>query len=481
MEQQVHTIILGAGTSGLAAGYTLADAGHAPVLIERDKVAGGLFQSIKRGDFVVDVGRKELYNRIERVDTFWNSLLGSDYREYPHRGGILFDGHVIDLSPAFQGFTRGMPLSLLAGCAIDLLGAQLRRSSEPARNLEAYFYAQRGRRMTQVFAQGFQEKLIGKRWRDVPMPAETVSATSRSLVETATQLFDRAFSRREVNTHAGIWRHPARGTGQICDLLAKGIQERGGTIQYQSSLVDVSAADGKTIDAVTVDVGGERTVYRPQHVVSSVPVDLLLRFLRKTPPAPATEAKPAAAPRTVVLVYLFMDRPVRFPHAWLQVTCPSTRIGRITNYSGFNGEMVPPGKGCVCCEYYCFGADPLLDLSKDDLVARTAADCARAGLIEPSSVVDQLVIKLPGADASQNRDNWLSPERLRMMAELATYPNLFYVNRTETDIATLAGIEAAEAIMSGDRRAFDERIDPARLQIRSESKAFSFDSPVPVR
>ena len=42
-------------------------------------------------------------------------------------------------------------------------------------------------------------------------------------------------------------------------------------------------------------------------------------------------------------------------------------------------------------------------------------------------------------------------------------------------------MEAAEAIISGDRTEFDRRVDPAQLQIRSESKAFEFKSPVAVR
>jgi protoporphyrinogen oxidase len=58
--RQVHTLILGAGPAGLAAGYTLAKAGLGPVVLDRDKVPGGLMRSIPRGDFVVDVGRKEL-------------------------------------------------------------------------------------------------------------------------------------------------------------------------------------------------------------------------------------------------------------------------------------------------------------------------------------------------------------------------------------------------------------------------------------
>jgi protoporphyrinogen oxidase len=480
MERTVHTLILGAGTSGLAAGYTLAKAGLAPVLIERDKTCGGLFQSIRRGEFSVDVGRKELYNRIERVDVLWRQLLGADYREYPHRGGILYQGHLIDMSPKFQGLRRGMPLSLLFGCAVDLVSAQLRRRRS-ASNLEDYYYQRRGRRLTQVFAQGFQEKLTGKKWRDVVVPQDVASDTGGGAVSTFKELLQRAWSKTEVNTFEGIWRHPARGTGQICDLLAKGIEANGGEIHYRSQLQGMTtSADGR-IETVTVEHGGACVVYRPAHVVSSIPIELLQRFLRGEAPAAASAAATDGPRRTVILVYMFLNAPPRFPQAWLQVTCPTTRIGRITNYAGFNGDMVPRGKGALCCEYYCFGDDPLLSVSTEDVLRQTQDYCVRAGLMEPGALADQLVLKLPGADASQNRDNWMSPARRRLMAELSAFGNLYYVNRTETDIATLAGIEAAEAIMNGDRRAFDDRVDPGKLHIRSESKAFSFDSPVPVQ
>ncbi len=197
------------------------------------------------------------------------------------------------------------------------------------------------------------------------------------------------------------------------------------------------------------------------------------------PLAPALRLlPPARRERTVVLIYLFLNEEPRFPHAWLQVTCPSTRIGRITNYSAFSPDMVPKGKTCLCCEMYCFGPDKLLEMD-DQAVAKLALDdCARSGLLDPARCFDHLVLRLPGADASQNRDNWMSPERLKLLAELEQFKNLYYVNRTETDIATLAGMEAAEAILSGDRTRFDRRIDPAELGIRSESKAFEFALPV---
>ena len=141
--EPVHTLILGAGTSGLAAGHALVKAGIKPVILEKDSVPGGLFRSIHRGDFIVDIGRKELYNRIAKVDAFWSELLGDDYREYAHRGGILYKGNIIDMSPAFRGFRRGMPWSMLLGCGFDLISSRVKAGRPAPRNVEEYFYQKR--------------------------------------------------------------------------------------------------------------------------------------------------------------------------------------------------------------------------------------------------------------------------------------------------------------------------------------------------
>jgi hypothetical protein len=199
---------------------------------------------------------------------------------------------------------------------------------------------------------------------------------------------------------------------------------------------------------------------------------------RKVPEAYTSASAASTRRRTVVLVYLFLNRPPKFPHAWLQVTCPSTRIGRITNYSGFEADVVPTGKGCLCCEYYCYGEDPLLALDSAELVRQTLDFCTSTGLVDEDACFDHLVLKLPGADASQNRHNWITAMRLGLLKEIAEVQNLYHVARTDLDIATLAGIDAAEAILSGDRSLFDLHFDPTEIGIRSEPKAFEFKLPV---
>jgi hypothetical protein len=448
-----------------------------------------------------------LYNRIAKVDTFWNELLGSDYREYAHRGGILFKGHIIDMSPAFRGFRRGMPWSMLLGCGLDFLWSRVKPGKPAPRNVEEYFYQKRGRRLTRIAAQGFQEKLNGTRWAEMPLVNDYVNGEDAGFFSTVKGLAIRIVSNKEVNTYKGIWRHPAKGTGQICEKLAEEILKAGAPIHYEAQVTEMTCeeaerdqrsemrdqtSDGtaQRIDTVTVRIGSETICFKPLHLVSSIPPQLLKRFLCAKP-----SPQPPVAPmlgqggstishqppkRTVVLVYLFLNEEPRFPHAWLQVTCSSTRIGRITNYAAFSRDMVPKGKGCLCCEMYCFGPDKLLEMDDQSIAKLAVDDCARSGLLDPAKCFDHLVLRLPGADASQNRDNWMSPSRLKLFAELEQFKNLYYVNRTETDIATLAGLDAADAILSGDRSHFDRRVDPAELGIRTESKAFEFQLPVSI-
>jgi hypothetical protein len=116
-------------------------------------------------------------------------------------------------------------------------------------------------------------------------------------------------------------------------------------------------------------------------------------------------------------------------------------------------------------------------MDSKQLIKETRDYCVASGLIESESVKDDLLIKLPGADASQNRHNWITAMRLGLLDEIKPLKNLYHVARTDLDIATLAGIESAEAILSGDRSVFDRHFDPTEIGIRSEPKAFEFRLP----
>jgi protoporphyrinogen oxidase len=479
--ERIHTLILGAGPAGLAAGYELAKAGIKPAILEKEKECGGLMRSIRHGDFILDIGRKELYNRFQRVDKFWENILGSDYRVYEHRGGILYKRQILDMTSAYRGFRRGLSWGMFISCAFDFLWWRAKFALRPkAKNLEEFWYRQRGRRLTRLANQGFQEKLNGKKWAEIPMTEAESGIHGAGFLQTIKHALTRAFWTKETCTYKNIWRHPARGTGQICELLERRILEKGGCIHCHAAILEMHARRG-TICAVTVRLDRESVVYQPENVVSSAPLEFLDRLLLKRSSqslsCSPSEQGSKSPRRTVVLVYLFADEKPRFPQFYLHVTCPDTRIGRITNYAATNSEMVPPGKTCLCCEIYCYGDDPLLNCDDTEIAKQVLRDCAESKLLDAGKCFDHLVLRLPGADPSQNRHNWMNPSRRHLLEELRQFRNLYCISRTDLDISTLAGLEAADAIITGNRTGFDQRVDPDCLEDRSEPKPFEFRHP----
>jgi hypothetical protein len=163
-----------------------------------------------------------------------------------------------------------------------------------------------------------------------------------------------------------------------------------------------------------------------------------------------------------VIVYLFVDEPPRLPHAWLDVTDPELLCGRITNFAGFGGAMVPPGKTCLAVEYFLVGDDPLLALTDDELIEVALGEASRSGLLDRARLESSRAFRFPGAYAADDYRSWQSPGVSAFLDELEAIDNLYYVNRAGTDVATQAGLDAGRSIVADDHAGFVRKADPRR-------------------
>ena len=453
----VDLLIVGAGPSGLAAACRLVEAGHRPMILEKSEFYGGLMRSIRRGDFIVDLGRKELYSRIEDVDTFWNDLLGSDYRSYAHRVGSLYRGRILEMSGAYRGPRRGMPWGSFTAGAMDLGRAWLASGFRRARTYEEYWHQRAGRHFAQALAQGYWEKFRGQRWSDMPVPdvhAEGRSARSYSFSAIAHGV---KLAARGGPAGQRRWRHPAKGTGQICSAMVERLKQAGIEINYGSDVIAMKR-DGNAVTAVTVRTASGLKHYRPRVVISSLQAEELASLLHGLDTGTACEMRS----RTVVLVYLLIEEKPSFPHAWLEVNDVALSCGRITNYAAFNGEMVPPGRTALCIEFFLDSDDPVLVRSDQEWTRTAVRECADASLIDPGKISDAFVIRLDRCNAAASWREAQENNRLRVFEQIRHFRNLYHVNRPGTDWATYAGLTAADAIVAEDRPRFDRLTDPTR-------------------
>ena len=60
-------VILGAGATGLSAGVRLISKGHEVCILEKADHPGGLAKTIKRGDYLLDIGPHHLFSQNEAI------------------------------------------------------------------------------------------------------------------------------------------------------------------------------------------------------------------------------------------------------------------------------------------------------------------------------------------------------------------------------------------------------------------------------
>ncbi len=440
--------VLGAGPSGLTAAYCLGMAGARVAVVERAPQCGGLMRGVRRGDFVFDLGRKELYARFPEVHRLWTELLGDDYREYPHRVGLLYEGRILEKDATYKGRFRGMSASQIARLAGSYVASQARPGSRVARSVEDFYLLRYGRLYYDFFFHGYNLKFDGRSPAEVQNPdgAQTVPRFGflRPREPGQQKNADPLFSGQST------WRHPAKGTQQIVDRLEEGSRKSGVDFLFGAEVLAIEV-DATRDHRVSFRNGAGQAELSARYLVSSVPLPLLARLLQpevpedlRTPPAEEVLFKKSTA-----LVYLLADGEPKFPHNWLEVNDLRFKMGRVVNYATWNGLMVPKGKTALCVEYFALEGDPVMALSEEGLLELAIQETAANGLIDPGQIEDHLVLRLPNANAStvihDRKQAWLR----NFSDYVSALPRFFETNRPGMDRATLAGIDAAEACLSG--------------------------------
>jgi protoporphyrinogen oxidase len=445
VERSIYdAVILGAGPSGLTAAYCLARQGLRALVVERSRQVGGLMRGVQRGEFRLDLGRKDLHaDRFPGVHALWTGMLGADYVACPRHVGVLYGGRILEKYSGPKGRLRGMSAAQALSVAAGALWSQVKPGSRTVRKQADYYVLRYGKPFYDYFVAGFQQKFDG----ELPPDESTIPRFA---------VLRERLQRSRVSAKGPGSHHPALGTQQIVDALWRGAREGGAEFAFDAEALALNVEDGKLASVVIREGGGARTL-QTRHVVAGLPVPVILGLLRPGAPAalrnPPREEK--ALTKSTALVYLFADREPAFPHSWLEVTDPRLRMGRVTSYSAWGGRMVPAGKTALGIEFFAQEGDDVMALSKEALLELAISEAAANGLIERARVFDHLVFQMPRANATTLFTDWRTPWMQQARGYLRGIEGLFETHRPGMDRACLAGIDAADACVAG--RAMSER------------------------
>lgn len=158
--------ILGAGPAGLAAAYILTKQGQSVVVVEREGEVGGLAKSFEYQGFILDYGPHRFFTKIAPVLKLWDEVLGQDQVTVNRLTRIYY-------GDKYFSYPLKASESLLALGPIEsfkiitsYIKAQLFPNRHP-QNFAEWVTDKFGKRLFQIFFEGYTEKLWGIRCTEI--------------------------------------------------------------------------------------------------------------------------------------------------------------------------------------------------------------------------------------------------------------------------------------------------------------------------
>jgi protoporphyrinogen oxidase len=410
---------------------------------------GGLARSIDLWGQRVDLGPHRFFSTDSRVNRFWLDVAGRDYRMVERQTRIFYGGRFFQypLKPLDALGKMGLPQALAC------LGSYGRERLWPSyahddpRSFESWVVSRFGRRLFEMFFKSYSEKLWG-------IPCERLSADfaaqrikNFSLGEAVKGALS-AGSRRRHKTLVDRFAYPLDGTGAIYERMAELIAASGGQVQLGMPVRRVML-DGLRATGIELSDG---CVERCDHVISTMPLTLLVRGLEQVPPEVQTAAD-ALRFRNTILVYLNIDAERLFDDQWIYIHSPELSMGRVTNFRNWVPELYGTARTTILAgEFWCDASDPEWTETDAVLIDRATSELRATGLLGPAQVLNGHVERIPRCYPVYEID--YQQHLNRIIEHLRCYTGLTAIGRygafkyNNQDHSILMGILAAENLLA---------------------------------
>ena len=320
-------MIIGAGPTGLGAGYRLQELGHEDwVILEGSDRVGGLATSFTdEAGFTYDIGGHVMFSHYPYYDDLIEKVMGEDYTELEREAWVWMEDRFIPYP--FQNNIRALEPQTVYECVAGLVETQRRQA--PFANFREWVDAVFGRGIAEHFMIPYNFKvwatpaeLMNHVWI-----GERVSVVDADAVLRNVLLGEDQRSWGPNNT----FRYPLRGgTGHLYESL-RGFVEPNLVLEAPVVAVDPSSHEVRTAD-------GRRWPY--DVLLSTMPLNHLIAAAEAVPDDVRRAADELRWSGSHV-VAVGLDRPAGTTKNWVYFPEPDVPFYRVTYLSNYSPYMTP--------------------------------------------------------------------------------------------------------------------------------------------
>lgn len=386
--------ILGAGPAGMAAAYRLTQLGFPVVVVEREEGVGGLAKSIRYQGFILDYGPHRFFTKIPAVLELWNQVLGSEQVTVRRLTRIYYRKQYFQYPIQAWEVLRKVGWWESLRIVLSYLWAQLIPRPAP-RNFADWVKGKFGARLFQIFFEGYTEKLWGIPCTEISADWAAQRIKGLSLGEAIRKAL--GWNRGLVKSLIDQFQFPRLGSGQLYEKMQEFLLAEGQKVWLNTEVIALRHEGSRIVKLQLRNLqDGSETWVSPSHVISSIPLTVLVQSLQELPPPEVLQAARNLKFRNTVLVYLIVEGSQLFPDNWLYINEPTVQVGRVTNFANWSPAMLPNREQTpLCCEYWCNFEDPLWQAPEEELLALAERELRQIGLLQDQKICGGFVVRLP--------------------------------------------------------------------------------------
>ncbi len=392
MTKKKKVVVLGGGIGGLSVGYFLSRTGKFEVtVLEKAPVIGGVCGSFQHNGFVLDYGAHKIYSVIPGIMDEIKDLMGDRLIKVPKKNRIFLRGHLLDYPLKLGNLAKvlgmGTFLRLGFGYALTFIGGLFDKS--PASSYEEYILKRFGRGTYELVF----EPLANKVWGD-PSTLHPDMASTRIPASGGMDVILRllGIKKESSDTSAEFFYYPKKGFGDLTDAFREKIEEMDGRVITNVNSVDVDMSD-REITGINTTVDGQLYSFPCDYIVSSIPLSTLEQLIFSDSDDKLISAVKRLQYRHVILIYIFLKRPLVLEDQWIFFPEREFIFSRIFEQKQMNPELGPKDETAICCDFTCTEDSWQWKAGDEEITRKCVDGLIKGGFIQGDDVTDHLVIR----------------------------------------------------------------------------------------
>lgn len=393
-------VIIGAGPSGLTAAYELCKIGVKSVVLEKDKVVGGISRTVNYRGYLFDIGGHRFFTKVKAVDDLWREILeegkflkrrrlsriyyNKKFFHYPLQAtNALFGLGIYNSFRTFLSYTKTQLFPI-----------------KPELSFEDWISNRFGRRLYHTFFKTYTEKVWGIPCNEISAEWAAQRIKGLSLLSALKNALITSQPKNKSNiikTLIDSFEYPEKGPGMMWETVADIIKSKGSQLKLNAGVEKILWQKDK-VTALEITTDGKKELIPGTDFISTMPIQELVRKMEPSVPDEVRHAADILSYRDFLTVSLIINKANLFEDNWIYIHDEEVKVGRIQNFKNWSPEMVPdPNKTCLGLEYFCFEGDSLWTMSDEDLITLGTKELGMLELVDPNDVEDGAVVRMPKA------------------------------------------------------------------------------------